>query len=196
MKHTGTIFKTRALLIAVTMSACLFGCSGANDDEKALADFSSKISDFTEYIKDADTQINSLDVNDKASIDSLLSILENMDEEFQELAKIDAPMQYQDVEKLADEASENMSLAVSCYRSFFEGETYSEEDASSAYMYYTRAMKRVKYIGYMLTGGEIPEEENVTIYEDTNDSNILHKWLSDDEEEKGSDAKDTLETEN
>ena len=92
--------------------------------------------------------------------------------------------------------AENMSLAVSCYHSFFEGETYSEEEASSAYMYYTRAMKRVKYIGYMLTGGEIPEEENVIIYEDTNDSNILHKWLSDDEEEDGTDAGENQEPEN
>lgn len=196
MKNTGTLSKTRTLLFAVAMSACLFGCGGANDDEKAVAEFSSKISDFTEYIKDADAQINSLDANDKASVDSLLDILDDMDKEFQELAEIDAPMQYQDVEKLADEASENMSLAISCYHSFFEGGTYSEEDASSASMYYARAMKRVKYIGYMLAGGEIPEEENVTIYEDTNDSNLLHKWLSDDSEKDGTDAEENPETEN
>lgn len=197
MKNTGMLSKTRTLFLAATMSACLFGCGGANDDEKALADFSSKISDFTEYIKDADAQINSLDVTDKDSVDKLLAILDDMDEEFQKLAEIDAPMQYQDVENLADEASENMSLAVSCYHTFFETETYSGEDASDAYEYYTRAMKRVKYIGYMLAGGEIPEEENVTIYEDTNDSNILHKWLSDDEEaEEGIDTGENPEPEN
>ena len=183
MNNKGILSKTRTLLIAATMSACLFGCGGASDDEKALADFSTKISGFTEYIKDADTQINSLDVSDKDSVDQLLAILDDMDEEFQKLAEIDAPMQYQDVENLADEASENMSLAVSCYHT-----------AADAYEYYTRAMKRVKYIGYMLAGGEIPEEENVTIYEDTNDSNILHKWLSDDEE-GGSSAEENPETE-
>lgn len=196
MKNTGTLSKTRTLFLAVTMSACLFGCGGADDDEKALVDFSVKISDFTEYIKDADAQINSLDVTDKDSVDQLLTILDDMDEEFQKLAEIDAPMQYQDVENLADEASENMSIAVSCYHTFFETETCSGEDAADAYEYYTRAMKRVKYIGYMLTGGEIPEEENVTIYEDTNDSNILHKWLSDVEEKDGTDAGENPETEN
>lgn len=194
MNNKGILSKTRTLLIAATMSACLFGCGGASDDEKALADFSTKISGFTEYIKDADTQINSLDVSDKDSVDQLLAILDDMDEEFQKLAEIDAPMQYQDVENLADEASENMSLAVSCYHTFFETESASGEDAADAYEYYTRAMKRVKYIGYMLAGGEIPEEENVTIYEDTNDSNILHKWLSDDEE-GGSSAEENPETE-
>lgn len=185
MKNKLTCIKMRTLFFAVTISAsaCLFGCGSSSDAEKELADFSSKISDFTEYIKEVDTQINSLDVTDKASIDDLLAILDDMDEEFKKLAEIDAPQQYQDVENLADEASENMSLAVSCYHSFFENEAFSEEDAANAYEYYSRAMKRVKYIGYMLTGGEIPEDENVTIYEETNDSNILHKWLSDDKEE-------------
>lgn len=184
MKNKLNFPKTGILLMAVSMSICLFGCGSANDDEKALADFSSEISDFTAYIKEADAQINSLDVSDSSSIDSLLEILDNMDEEFQKLAEIDAPNQYQDVENLADEASENMSLAVSCYHSFFENEQFSEQDADIAYEYYTRAMKRVKYIGYMLAGGEIPEEENVTIYEESNDSNLLHKWLSDDGEEE------------
>lgn len=183
MKNKLTCIKMRTLFFAVTISACLFGCGSSSDAEKELADFSSKISDFTEYIKEVDTQINSLNVTDKASIDDLLTILDDMDGEFKKLAEIDAPQQYQDVENLADEASENMSLAVSCYHSFFENEAFSEEDAANAYEYYSRAMKRVKYIGYMLTGGEIPEDENVTIYEETNDSNILHKWLSDDKEE-------------
>lgn len=120
----------RTLFYAFTISACLSGCGSSNDAEKELADFSSKISDFTEYIKDVDTQINSLDVTDKASVDDLLTILDDMDEEFKQLAEIDAPPQYQDVENLADEASENMSLAVSCYHSFFENEAFLEEDAA------------------------------------------------------------------
>lgn len=184
MRNKLNFVKTGILLTAVSISVCLFGCGNASDDEKALADFSSEISDFTEYIKEADVQINSLDTSDKASVDSLLEILDNMNEEFKKLSELDAPAQYQDVENLADEASENMSLAVSCYHSFFENEQFSEQDAELAYEYYTRAMKRVKYIGYMLAGGEIPEEENVTIYEESNDSNILHKWLSDDDEDE------------
>lgn len=185
MKNKLNFPKTGILLTAISMSVCLFGCGGsANNDEQALADFSSEIADFTEYIKEADAQMNSLDTTDKASIDSFLEILDNMDEEFKKLSELDAPNQYQDVENLADEASENMSLAVSCYHTFFENEQFSEQDANIAYEYYTRAMKRVKYIGYMLAGGEIPEEENVTIYEEANDSNILHKWLSDDDKDE------------
>ncbi|MCD8038794.1 MAG: hypothetical protein LUE96_06900 [Lachnospiraceae bacterium] len=184
MKSKLISLKTGLLLTSISISVCLSGCGSSSDEEKALADFSSEISDFTDYIKEADTQINSLDATDSSSIDSLLEILDDMDEDFQKLSELDAPSQYQDVENLADEASENMSLAVSCYHSFFESETFSEENADIAYEYYSRAMKRVRYIGYMLAGGEIPEEENVTIYEESNDSSILHKWLSDDENDE------------
>lgn len=198
MKNKFNFLKTKnaILLTAISMSVCLFGCGSSDDEEKALADFSSQISDFTEYIKEADAQINSLDSTDSASIDSLLEILDNMDEEFQKLAEVDAPNQYQDVENLADEASENMSLAVSYYHSFFENEQFSEQDADIAYEYYARAMKRVKYIGYMLAGGEIPEEENVTIYEEANDSSILQKWLSDDKNENNTSSEASSENVN
>lgn len=185
--------KNKVIFLTILMSVFLFGCSNANDNEKALADFSAEISDFTEYIKDADAQIDSLDATDPSSIDSLLHILDDMDKTFQTFSEIDAPAQYQDVENLAQEASENMSLAVSYYHAFFENEPFSAQDADTAYDYYTRAMKRVRYIGYMLMGGEIPEEENVIIYEETNDHNILHKWISDDEEENDTAPKETLE---
>lgn len=185
--------RNKLIFLAFSMSICLFGCGSANNEEKALADFSAEISDFTEYIKEADTQINSLDTTDKASIDSLLELLDDMDETFQKFSEIDAPAQYQDIENLAQEASENMSLAVSYYHSFFENEPFSAQDADTAYDYYTRAMKRVRYIGYMLTGGEIPEEENVIIYEDANDGNILHKWISNDQDENDTASERTLE---
>ena len=185
--------KNRLIILIISLSVCLFGCGKTTDEEKALADFSEKISDFTEYIKETDEKINNLDPADKASIDSLLQILDDMDDAFQAFSEIDAPTQYQDIENLAQEASENMSLAVSYYHAFFENEPFSEQDADTAYDYYKRAMKRVRYIGYMLTGGEIPEDENVTIYEEANDGNILHKLISDDKEENNTASTETFE---
>lgn len=192
MKNKWNIAKSGLMLSAAFLSLCLFGCGNTDDSEKELADFSSQISDFTEYIKETDIKINGLDSKDKASVDTLLEILDDMDAEFQKLSKIEVPGQYQDVENLADEASENMSLAVSCFHTFFENEQPSGQYADVAYEYYSRAMKRVKYIGYMLTGGEIPEDENVTIYEESNDSNILQKWLSDDKNKKNESSSSTV----
>jgi len=38
-------------------------------------------------------------------------------------------------------------------------------------------------MGYLIAGEKIPENDHVKVYEETNDKNILDKWLSDDESE-------------
>lgn len=50
-----------------------------------------------------------------------------------------------------------------------------------AYEYYTRAMTRVQYIGYILVG-EIPEGENITIHEETIENGLLNTLLRDNED--------------
>ena len=102
--------------------------------------FSSSISSFTASIQDANQQINELDVNDANASQELLSILDGLDEKFKELADLSVPEQYQSIETLADEASENMTNAVSYFHSAYEGEAFDEQDADVAYQYYTRAM--------------------------------------------------------
>ena len=169
------------IIATVTTVMCLTAC-GHTAEEKELADFSASISDFTATIQDANEQINELDVNDEKSADELLSILDNLDTEFQKLAELSVPEQYQSIENLADEASENMTNAVSYFHSAYESEEFNEQDANVAYQYYTRAMTRVEYIGYVLVG-EIPENDHVTVQEqELNDSRFIDKLLDNDEE--------------
>ena len=52
-----------------------------------------------------------------------------------------------------------MTNAVSYFHSAYEGEAFDEQDADVAYQYYTRAMVRIEYIGYVLVG-EIPENDH------------------------------------
>ena len=54
-------------------------------------------------------------------------------------------------------------------------------------------MDRIKYIGYVVSGDDIPADEHVTIYEETNDSNILEKWLGGDEDESETASESTPE---
>ena len=142
------------LIATITTVMCLTAC-GHTTEEKELADFSTSISNFTATIQDANQQINELDVDDAEASDKLLSILDNLDTEFKNLAELPVPEQYQSIETLADEASENMTNAVSYFHSAYESEEFNEQDADVAYQYYTRAMTRVEYIGYVLVG-EIP----------------------------------------
>lgn len=173
------ILCTAALLGALTLS----GCQKTSEEEKEIADFSACIADFTDYIQEADEKINSLDVSKKESADELLGILDDMDAEFTAFSQIQAPDQYESVPGLAKRASEDMSLAVSYYHTAYESEEFDENYADAAYQCYTNSMKAVKYIGFLLMGEDIPEDDHVTVYEITNDENILDKWLSGDKDD-------------
>ena len=175
--------KCKYIIGTLTTVLCLTAC-GHTNEEKELADFSSSISSFTASIQDANQQINELDVNDANASQELLSILDGLDEKFKELADLSVPEQYQSIEKLADEASENMTNAVSYFHSAYEGEAFDEQDADVAYQYYTRAMVRIEYIGYVLVG-EIPENDHVTVQEqELNDTRFIDKILDNDDEEQ------------
>ncbi len=175
--------KCKYIIGTLTTILCLTAC-GHTNEEKELADFSSSISNFTASIQDANQQINELDVNDANASQELLSILDGLDEKFKELADLSVPEQYQSIETLADEASENMTNAVSYFHSAYEGETFDEQDADVAYQYYTRAMVRIEYIGYVLVG-EIPENDHVTVQEqELNDTRFIDKILDNNDEEQ------------
>ena len=175
--------KCKYIIGTLTTVLCLTAC-GHTNEEKELADFSSSISSFTASIQDANQQINELDVNDANASQELLSILDGLDEKFKELADLSVPEQYQSIETLADEASENMTNAVSYFHSAYEGEALDEQDADVAYQYYTRAMVRIEYIGYVLVG-EIPENDHVKVQEqELNDTRFIDKILDNNDEEQ------------
>lgn len=176
--------KCKYIIGTLTTVLCLTAC-GHTNEEKELADFSSSISSFTgSSIQDANQQINELDVNDANASQELLSILDGLDEKFKELADLSVPEQYQSIETLADEASENMTNAVSYFHSAYEGEAFDEQDADVAYQYYTRAMVRIEYIGYVLVG-EIPENDHVKVQEqELNDTRFIDKILDNNDEEQ------------
>lgn len=173
--------KSLNILAIITTAICLGGCNTKTDEEKELADFSASISGFTTIIKDADAQINAIDTTSKEAPTELLEILDGLDEEFKKLSELAVPEQYRSIEDLADEASANMSNSVSYYHSAYDTGIYNEQDADIAYQYYTRAMTRVQYIGYILVG-EVPEGENITVQEEMMENKLLDKLLHDDEE--------------
>ena len=175
--------KCKYIIGTLTTVLCLTAC-GHTNEEKELADFSSSISSFTASIQDANQQINELDVNDANASQELLSILDGLDEKFKELADLSVPEQYQSIETLADEASKNMTNAVSYFHSAYEGQAFDEQDADVAYQYYTRAMVRIEYIGYVLVG-EIPENDHVKVQEqELNDTRFIDKILDNNDEEQ------------
>ena len=148
---------------------------------ESLSDFSASISSFTSIIKAADEQINAIDTSNPEAPKELLEILDGLDTEFKNLSDLSIPEQYKSIEALADEASANMTNAVSFYHDAYDTGIYDKEAADIAYEYYTRAMTRIQYIGYILVG-EIPEGENITVQEEMIENKLLDKLLHDNEE--------------
>lgn len=156
-------------IFITSIMVLLAGCSNS-DSEKELAAFSQSITNFSDYMTSMDEKISNLDYTKDSACEDLLSYLDGMNSAFSKLADMSVPEQYASIAPLADEASENMSQAVALYHSALE-DGFHKDDADVAYQYYTRAMMRISYIGTILQG-EIPEGDNITVYE-TNVSNEL-----------------------
>lgn len=180
-------FSDKKMLLAAALlgALSLSGCGNTSEEEKALAVFSSSVADFKDYIQEADEQINSLDVNKKESADELLEILDSMDTEFAEFARLSrehTPDQYESIPGLAEQASVDMTTAVSYYHTAYESEEFDQNYADAAYQHYMNSMEAVKCIGMLLKGEKIPENDHVTVQEISNDEHILDKWLSGDKD--------------
>lgn len=176
--------KYKLLAAALFCAFCLSGCQKSNEDEIALASFSSSVEDFTNYMKDAEAKINTLDVSQKESVDEMLSVLDGMNDKIAAFSEIDLPTQYTGISEPLKTASKHMSNAVSYFHSAYESEIFNESDASVAYQHYQISMKCIRIAGYIIAGDEIPESEHVTVYEEVNDNHIFDKWLSEDEDSK------------
>lgn len=165
--------------------------TGCGKDE-SLAVYEEQMENFFVEIAELDANMNSIDVTDEAAAQTeLLGYLDAIETEFNNLAALEVPDEFISVESLADEASENMTQAVSLYHQLFEGETYDTAIAEAATEYYSRANIRFQYIISILHG-EIPEGDNVTV---TMDSDLK---LDKDEEstEEMSETHGEIQTEN
>lgn len=116
------------------------------------------------YIHD---QINGLDGTGESDVEDLLKNLDTLNEQFSQMAELTVPEKFAAAENLADEASENMNMAVSYYHQAYESETFNQNYADAAYEYYTRANTRLGYILQILHGEEITDENVKYIMEDS-----------------------------
>lgn len=155
--------KICTMLGVLTLTFSLIGC-GSNSE---LSTYKNQMNDFFNQVSEIDENINSIDPNSETAITELLSYLDELDSAFSEMAEYKVPDDFTNVEELADEASENMSLAVSTYHEAYGTDSYNEYTAAEADEYYQRANKRLQYIIDILHG-EIPEGDDITIVGEEN----------------------------
>lgn len=155
--------KTKRYIISVIVSAALLLCGCG--ESKELSTFRTDFNSFCTSVAEIDNSINSIDASAEDASAQLLTLLDELDVKFQELAALEIPKQFAYMEELADDASENMTLAVENYHTAFEAEFFDSNSANIASQYYERAYKRVQYM-ITFMHGEIPDDENVQLLEE------------------------------
>lgn len=160
--------KTTLLLTVLFLSAALAGC-GKTDD--SLQQYKSDMTKFTNKVDELVTSIDDIDTDSDTRTDELLEYLDEMEMAFAEMSRLEVPEQFSNVDELADDASTNLSEAVSLYHQAFDGgEELDENVLNAALEYYSRAFKRLDYIGTLLQG-ELPDDESITIIHESEEDN-------------------------
>lgn len=145
------------ILSTLLIIPALTGC-GKNDSTDELAAYQASMNTFCDNIAYINDQINALDGSGESDVDNLLENLDILDAQFSEMADLEVPEEFAAIDNLADEASENMSMAVSYYHEAFEQDNFNQSYADAAFEYYTRANIRIGYILKILHGEEIMDD--------------------------------------
>lgn len=156
--------KVRVLCLSLLCCFMLAGC-GNNKNQK-LEDYQESMETFFEHIAEYNDEMNNIDVSQEDYVAQMLDLLDGLDGELAWMSTLEVPDEFHAVESLADEASQNMTQAVSLYHMAYEGEEYDENIEAAAREYYSRANIRIQYI-IVLLHGEIPEGEGVIYTEES-----------------------------
>lgn len=139
--------------------------TGCGEKDETLDEYQANMETFFEHIVEYNDNMNAIDVTQEGYVSQMLSYLDGLDAEVAWMAGLEVPTEFSAVESLADEASENMTQAVSYFHMAYEGEEYDANIEAAAKEYYDRANIRIQYI-ITIFNGEIPEGEGVTYTEE------------------------------
>lgn len=179
------------LLTVFLLAVVLTGC-GKKDD--GLEEYRAEMSAFTNTINELVSSIESIDLESETRTQELLGYLDEMDAAFAAMGNLEVPEQFANIEELADEASANLSKSVSLYHQAFDNpENYDPQLIEAALEYYSRAFKRLDYIGTILQG-ELPEDESITIIREDDDT-PAESTPQDEEGDSGDESDSGAETE-
>lgn len=153
--------KLLTLLLATCFTLSITGCG----EDKELTEYKEKMDSFFSEIEIIHNKMNTIDPESEDALADLFECLDELDSQFATMAAIEVPDEFSSLENLADEASENMSLAVENYHNAYSTDSYNEYTAATADEYYARANKRLQYMIDILHG-KMPEGDDIIITEE------------------------------
>ena len=152
-------------ILAIAISA-FFLCGCGNKATEELDVYKASMETFFDNIAYLDAEINALDGQSDSDVEKLLNYLDTLDQQMVQMSELEVPEEFANVDELADEASQNMTMAVSYFHQAYEGETFNQNYADAAFEYYSRATLRINYIIKILHGEEITDPNVVYTIED------------------------------
>jgi len=166
------------MLLMLLVCSGLFGC-GKRDVE--LDNYYAQMENFSQNVRTVEEGIEAIDYTESGAHQELLGYLDQLDALYSDMAAFSVPSEFGVIESLADEASSNMTQSVSLYHMAFDGdEEYDPMVTDAALEYYQRAQKRIDYIGTIIQG-EMPEGEDITIENASDDGSEFDDNSSDEE---------------
>lgn len=149
------------LLLATCFTLSVTGCG----EDEELTKYKEQMDNFFTEVEIIHNKMNTIDEESEDALDDLFECLDELDAQFATMAAIEVPDEFSSLENLADEASENMSLAVENFHNAYSTDSYNEYTAATAKEYYARANKRLQYMIDILHG-KMPEGDDVIITEE------------------------------
>lgn len=148
-------------LQALILAACALLLTGCEENQE-LNIFHDEMDEFYHSLSVSVNALENIDISSETAVDEILVQLDTMTALFDDLAAIEVPELFDNVEEPADEAAEYMTQANALYHEAYADGGYDDAVAEAAMESYSRAMQRVNYIAILLQR-RYPEDENVTI---------------------------------
>lgn len=152
--------KKKCMIIAsiLVVAALLTGCG----EDPELTKFKKNFEDFCDNVSTLDSSINSIDPESDDAVKNLLKYIDQLENEFDKLADMDFPKDFDYLEELADQAYDYMEEAASSYHEAYADGTFQENVSDYALKNYKRAYKRIQIILIYLHGDEPTAEDLIT----------------------------------
>lgn len=134
--------------------------TGCGQKDEAIENYKNSMEEILSEIKAIDGEINSLDPENENSMSALMVDLDKLDEEFKKMAALEYPEGFEQIAKLASDASADMSASVSRFHDAYDGE-YNEVAQAEGYDLYQDANQKLRVLIQVLRG-EYNNSEEVT----------------------------------
>jgi len=170
------------------MFSFLTGCGEKEDSD--LASYKESMSVFYDKLSEYNNSINNINPDSESAKEELLGYLDEMNETYKAMGKLEVPNEFSGIAELAVEAADYMQMANEHYHKAYDNE-FDEDSESLASQYYKRANDRA-FVMLQVLHGEVPSGEGISV---TTEDAYQFATIDESEEENTEEMEEVESTE-